>query len=123
MNFKCFVWHVTSTVLTSLATAGIAHSENSWFYVFPYDGTTSTGSWAQVKAFSEAKVVAYYAPQGLAMSCIWATAEPNPPQSDFTGSWGGTFAYQGTTDSCTGGFRVTWVSCPDGQAWVDSSLS
>lgn len=98
-------------VAMALSLFALSASAQSWSYTFPYDGSASNGTWAQVQLFSETKTHAYYLSQGRNLSCTWATSEPNPPHT-LVGSWGG---------GCSGTFDVTWSGCPAGTSWVVSA--
>ena len=78
------------------------------------------GTWGDVKPFSEQKVNAYWATQGVNAACFWAGSEPIP-QVTTSGPWGGTWTRGSdpTVNPCTGQYGVTWKTCPVDTRFVE----
>jgi len=94
-----------------------------WSYTF--NGETRSGSWGDVRSFSERKVNAFLAAQDISANCTWGGQEPNPPVST-TGPWTGTYTKKetpGVVYPCTGGYAVAWNACPDGTRFVEQEQS
>jgi len=55
MRLTSFGRVFTRFLAFALISLASLQAQAQWMHTFPYDGTSLTGTWAQVKAFSETK--------------------------------------------------------------------